>query len=316
MYKPNVCILDTGLDLGGCIDVSRITLEKFIQLEDFEKITDENGHGTLCINTLLRECKNVNIFPVKCFDSTGLSSVKNIIHLMHKIYEYNFDVINISASICKTNYEKEFEYICEKISEKGTIIVSSQMNGVTEESIPFKFKSVLGVEGSKIIKEDYDHIFHSKCNKYIGFDGYKLIEGRSGKLEVFGRNSRAAIIATSKIVKYLTYSKLLDRKLKLENVFNIKKQESIKYDFKTDYQKNNRILKDITTIINSNFSEELIKKKIICNYGIMNNLTGVGLENIHIFLQKLIEENQIKVDIRDINISKLNDLDYLFNLFI
>ena len=114
---------------------------------------DQVGHGTAVTCIIDHLVNNSHIVVIKIDEpyckKHGI--FKWLLAALDYICENEkFDVINISVGYSENDPQNSLEKICNRINEKGTIIVSAyDNNGVI--SYPAAFQSVIGVDSSLLL---------------------------------------------------------------------------------------------------------------------------------------------------------------------
>lgn len=324
MKKVKVAIIDTG------IDVYDSNLKKFFRYNnDFqimnEKLTlninDSHGHGTLCAKTIIEICPNVEIYPIKIFDEDGGTNSLNLVKALEKLINSEIDLINISASTLNSIYKEELEHICDSLHKNGKVIICSHHNKAKEnESYPTYFKSVIGVKGNSRICRDEDYIYKKNEDIQMYTNSKECFFEFNNKVTHFGKNSRAAAVATGIIANIYTRF----GKLKFEDLQNVLIKES---KIRTDYKKyrflykksyksdigKQKIAERVINLINKNFSNNDVNLYFIEKHSIFNNLTQIGNYNAHKLLRAINDEFNINLDYRKIFLYELDNLYLLVN---
>ncbi|CEP43595.1 S8 family serine peptidase [Paraclostridium sordellii] len=325
MRKIKIAIIDTG------INVYDSNLKKFFRYNrDFQiidkkftsDIYDLHGHGTLCAKTIIEICPNIEIYPIKIFDRKGMTNSINLVKALKNLVNSDMDLINISASTLNSIHKEELKYICDKLYKNGKIIICSHHNKAKgSESYPTYFKSVIGVKGKREICRDEDYIYQK--NRYIQM--YTNSKERffefNNNITHFGKNSRAAAIATGIIADIYTRF----GKLKFEDLENVLIEESkirtyykqyrflYKKDYKSDINKQ-KIAQRIIDLINKKFSNNYVDLDFVETHSLLNNFTQVENHNAYEFLRAINNEFHINIDCRNIFLYEIDNLYLLIHI--
>ncbi|EKX94032.1 Uncharacterised protein [Peptostreptococcus anaerobius] len=241
MRKIKIAVIDTGCSIELMENMRNILFDKDLQLSAYESslnlLEDYIGHGTMCIKNIMNILKNyenlVDIYPIKIFDNTGVTSSKRLIEVLYKLTKKDIDIINISLSTTEQSMKDEFIEVCSLLERQGKlIIVSKTLKGDDNSllSIPATLESTIGVDGCKCLSDD--EFIVRKDNKIeLVFNSKKYIYILKNSINDFGLNSRATSLATAYITKLIidknlnlpTKELIIDELHKYSIVKNIKK---------------------------------------------------------------------------------------------
>lgn len=329
MRKVKIAILDTGLDMQDEELRNFCSLVKKIQLREDLKMNDLNGHGTLVAKTIMDLCRDVEIYPVKIFDDFGKTSSFNVAVILEKLIDFDIDLINLSASTFNYTYEKELRKVCDELKNRNKFLICSKYNKMNhKESIPTIFDSVIGVCGHEdiFLKNEYIYKANQKIQMYA--NSKEIFVKLGNKITHFGKNSKACAVATGIIANILkdnpdiNFNELeeiliqegQDKEKLVSKKIDTKKRQL--YKIKSEGRDNiltdevDDIERKILNIINKEFSEE-VKLDDIKKYGLMNNVTNIGLYNAYDLLNYINKEFNTKIDYKDIFLYELADLKLL-----
>ncbi|HBF2787054.1 TPA: S8 family serine peptidase [Clostridioides difficile] len=314
--KIKVAVLDTGIDknhdflresiVGG---ISFKTKNGYIMItEDYE---DKNGHGTSCSSIIKREFNNVELFIVKVLDDFGNSNIQVLEEGLKFVLNTDVKIVNLSLSVLGNKSIEDLYSICERLKQKGKIIVCSVENGF-ESSYPAQFDNVIGVRGFVLERESaiwYNKDYRIQCvmdnNSYLCCDlnnSYKLF-GKS--------NSQSAAKLTGKIAEILyrfpninleDLSEKLE-KLSMRNHWTEKDLERSKrfpeiqqYDKSINY----KLVKDLINILKNelNITESIDDVHDII---LFNDYVGLNDNNCFNILKKIENNFNLKFDYMSIS---------------
>ncbi len=207
MKRIRVAVLDSGIaeEIIDC----RIKEKKQIYYDYCEsryvyndKTIDYNGHGTAFVDTMWGICPTTDLYIVKILGISGRSSDGVFLEALKYAETLPVDIIAIPSSYVQENISNEVYQICDRISEKGVIIVAAVKNGEDLSHIA-DYKSVIGVKGMEAMAEDY---FFSRFQpiQMICNSEPIVVRTANGIRKVFQGNSKATAIATGIIAKCLT----------------------------------------------------------------------------------------------------------------
>ncbi|CAG9623697.1 S8 family serine peptidase [Sutcliffiella rhizosphaerae] len=158
----NIVILDSGVSSSHpkfknikFRGISITDTKKRYKIED--DVIDKLGHGTAVTSIIKKLVPNSNITIIKIFqDDFFCTEEKLIFALNYVLTNVNCDILHLSLGVTTSSEKLEMFKICEKLSQKGVIIVSAFDNGGAL-SYPASFKNVIGVDTSSIVKADYEY---------------------------------------------------------------------------------------------------------------------------------------------------------------
>ena len=152
-----IAVIDTGCNSNykGKNEICGYSLlYKKGKVEKLSNYEDKIGHGTAVLCIIDQLVNNSQIVAIKIDESyCKKNGVSKWLYIALKyIFENEcFDVINISLGCFEGENTKYIEDICNKINQKGTIIVSAfDNNGIM--SYPALFNSVIGVDSSPLLE--------------------------------------------------------------------------------------------------------------------------------------------------------------------
>ncbi len=115
---------------------------------------DQNGHGTSCVDLILRLAPDSCIYPIKVFGKRIETSANILIEAIKWALFNEIKIINLSLGT-KLNQALEPLYrVCEYARRQGIIIISANINVRDDYSYPAIFENSIGVETG-----DLDNIF-------------------------------------------------------------------------------------------------------------------------------------------------------------
>lgn len=210
MDHVKVAILDTGV--ADEIKDSRIKYGIQIYYDYLntnfvinEKVTDYNGHGTACINTIWEVCPNVDIFVIKVLGISGQVSSKIFVEALKHVVELDVDIVTVCASIIANVEDIEIKELCDRMAKDGKIIIASVQNGKKTSAIA-NYENVIGVIGEEMGENEFlyckDREIQMQCSSCP-----IIIRGLRGIRNPFQGNSKATAIATGIIAKHLYMNK-------------------------------------------------------------------------------------------------------------
>lgn len=129
-------------------------------------VTDTYGHGTAVTNIVHNNSTDNEITMIKIFNHEYETDGDLLQEALRVIYEeIPCDVVNLSLGVTEYQSLNEMENICNKIHERGTILVSA-FDNLGMVSFPSAFENVIGVDTSFSIKKnkEYEYVDNSYVN--------------------------------------------------------------------------------------------------------------------------------------------------------
>lgn len=147
-----VVVIDSGISKHSDIANQPLGMHIYEKNKNFvidENIEDHVGHGTAVYGILSKEISSAKIFMVKLVEQAfELDNKMRLLFALEYIYinvPCNIILIELGISTSDILYENKLKNLCEKLKEKGIIIVNPFHN-VGSLSIPARFESVIGVD--------------------------------------------------------------------------------------------------------------------------------------------------------------------------
>lgn len=196
MKSCKIAIIDSGVRtdhpafinkkiIGYSLEVNM--LGEVVKSDNFY---DTIGHGTAIFYLIDKFTTNCHITNIKIYnDETDIDSNKFELILDYIYKNDHFDIINISMGIVNYGNTKSLQQICNKFTERGTIIVSAfDNNGAV--SFPAALENVIGVDAQDIELEANEYIFvensivniiGKSCNMRVAWTtpDYIIVKGSS-----------------------------------------------------------------------------------------------------------------------------------------
>lgn len=164
MNNPRIALVDSGIRnisrLSESVVENYIYDKKCQSLIMANSMEDDNGHGTLCASTIIKECPNTEIINIKILDNNGECSLEDIENVLRIIKILNVNIVNLSLALDGNVNTRSLRKICEELKRQNIILVSSVMNG-TNKSVPAIYKQCIGVQGC-ILKSEADIWFNKR----------------------------------------------------------------------------------------------------------------------------------------------------------
>ena len=225
-----VAIIDSGIDWdilknNEVID-SKSFLYKNKKIEINDNVIDESYHGTFCYQVINEEHIPIEYIIIKILNKKNEGHSLGLIQALRYLYKKKIDIINLSLATVSDKYLLELNHICEKLKEKGVIIISSLSNSM-KLSYPARLPSVIGVVGN-ILKHSNEYWYSPNKKIQIVSDCMPvLVKNKNGLYTFFGWNSKASAKFTNILIN------LINSNNKYESVIDIIEKNSKKSFWET-----------------------------------------------------------------------------------
>ena len=168
-----------------------------------EEYYDTYGHGTAVYN-IIRNTNQIDIINIKVFGIENGVSSRDIIEILDYINQ-NLDVniINLSLGLSICEDLNELNKICEKLSNKGVIIVSAFDNSGSI-SYPAAFDNVIGVTTGNHCRKinDFEYINDNIIN-IAGYGNLQRVAWNGPDYIFIGGNSFACAHVTAQVANFM-----------------------------------------------------------------------------------------------------------------
>lgn len=225
MYKPIIVIIDSGVDESHpqfCKD--NITQISFgCQHKEVGKTEKLFGHGT-AIYGIIRSCSNIaDIINIRVANIEEGIDDETLISVLQYVYtNIEANIINLSLGIRVSQNKRELRDICDKLCDKGVIIVSAFDNMGTF-SYPAAFDNVIGVVSSDSCNKITDFLLIDDKNSVINIGakgGIQRVLWSNPRYLLLSGNSIACAHVTVQIAK-LFQEGILDKEEILNKIGHI-----------------------------------------------------------------------------------------------
>lgn len=206
--KTRVVVLDSGIDrqysLGRVIFAEGAGFHnengKLICDND---IYDNVGHGTGVSSMIHRVSSEISLIPIKIIDY-NICTTDILIAALEYVHEkVDCDIINISLGVTCCDRISELYQVCQKLQQKGVIIVSAFDNqGLI--SYPAAFDCVIGIDANRFWRKpsDYTAVKNSEIN-FVGYCIEQRVAWINGGTQIVSGNSFTAPYFTGLIARML-----------------------------------------------------------------------------------------------------------------
>ena len=162
------------------------------------------GHGTAVYNIIKKVEDIAEIINFKVDNIENGIGETELIAILHKINkEYQFDIINLSLGICICEKINELKDICDRLTKKGTVIISA-FDNAGSISYPAAFDNVIGVtSGQYCVKvDDFEYIEDNVVN-IAAKGGIQRLAWNNPDYIMLGGNSFACAHVTVQVAKFM-----------------------------------------------------------------------------------------------------------------
>ena len=143
MKKIQIAIIDNGV----YVDHIAFREKKPVVIEFSRKANgNDNGHGTAIYNIIRKVNSFADVINFNISDTNNEIEQQSLVACLENIYNnyQDIDIINISMGVNIVDDINQLQIICEKLSDRGTIIVCA-FDNAGAISYPAGFESVIGV---------------------------------------------------------------------------------------------------------------------------------------------------------------------------
>lgn len=154
-YLPEQALL-AGMNIVGEISIVA-TEEKGITVQ--EKAYDNIGHGTAILDIISRYSGVDSYYIIKIFSEELTCDEEVLLYaLTYILKNVPCKYVNISCGLSFLKLRKEFEDICSKITQRGTVLISA-FDNMGAVSYPAALDTVIGVDADPVCKKHGDMVF-------------------------------------------------------------------------------------------------------------------------------------------------------------
>ena len=149
-----IAVIDSGISLEVMNDM-KCNIQRYKIMDNGDGLAlvpggdDANGHGSMCISTIYKECPQVEILSIRIFDSELDTSIRYLEYALECLLYRDVKVINLSLALTQKVDTADLLKICRELEKQGKIIIAAVENG-EKSSQPSNYKGVIGVQGELI----------------------------------------------------------------------------------------------------------------------------------------------------------------------
>ncbi|MBQ9905658.1 MAG: S8 family serine peptidase [Oscillospiraceae bacterium] len=161
------------------------------------KIEDMNGHGTLCISTILSQFTHIDFYILRMLSASGMTNEAVFLRALEYAADTDADVIAVCSSYINGSSSDRIKALCAEIHARKKILVTSVRNGESV-SEPACYDTVIGVRGGSMPDDKYYFCQERQIQMQCATDSV-LTTGLFGQRIQFQGTSRSAALATAHI---------------------------------------------------------------------------------------------------------------------
>jgi subtilisin family serine protease len=149
-----VCVVDSGVEadhpmVGGLASAHAVVEGPGGPRVQPCTIGDTSGHGTACAGIIRETAADCELHSVRVLGEGFTGTGAFLLAGLRWAVEQGFDVINLSLSTTRPEFERELRALADDAYFGGTVIVASAHN-TPVESYPWRFCSVLSVGSHRV----------------------------------------------------------------------------------------------------------------------------------------------------------------------
>jgi subtilisin family serine protease len=225
-------VVDSGWDYS-LIDcrikegVGLINPENELLLCVSNNYNDVNGHGTSCIDLILRIAPNVEIYPIKVFGKKLETSIDILCEAIRWAVKEEIKILNFSLGTILKDFIEPFYLACEYAIRNGIIIIAANTNEKGLYSCPAIFENSIGVKFEEKCKIYDFHFYDNEAIECAANGSYNNLCSLGGERITSIGNSYAAPIITGIVALILENNpdyKLPDVRRDLSRISSILKE--------------------------------------------------------------------------------------------
>lgn len=295
MERIKIAIIDSGINIDDSYFSNYIIGEK-----SFVSATcmDDNGHGSLCASTILKECKNVYFYIEKILDKKNISSLDVLEQSLINLLDIDVDIISLSLTVLTLEHEKKLKDICHALEKQGKIIIASLSNG-DKKSYPAYYSSVIGVQGFILENEkSYWYKSNKRVQAVVDNNPY-LHRNNNFEYELWGKCNSFSTAKLAGIISSIMYKFNIKEKHIIETILekqahknNWSKRQLLKSKrfpiFYPQKKYDDLLLNQIIDIVCDYL--KITDKNILYQYGLFDYHIGLTYKNAYNLL-KILEKN-------------------------
>lgn len=208
MYDmKQVVVIDTGIDMKNC------NLSKHViggtefrclndQILEDHLYQDDNGHGTMCADTILQVYDEALFYVIKIANSEGKTSTSLLRKALFKCLSLNIKYICISLAVTAAAYQQELFDITKRLVDQNKLIFVSIKNN-SQSSYPANLPTVIGVAGQPFLSNELFSFSARKEIQAIFDDSPLFVYTLANRFAFFKGTSKANALCVGMSLKLI-----------------------------------------------------------------------------------------------------------------
>ena len=140
-FKPVIWCIVAALLLPG---IGLVDPDDDLAYQKNDDDHDRVGHGTACVDLILRIAPDAVVVPVRVFGNQLETSPVTLQAGLQWALEQDLHVVNMSLGTTLPRMRDALYVLCEQARRSGTLVIAAGHNARTE-SYPAMFENVIGV---------------------------------------------------------------------------------------------------------------------------------------------------------------------------
>lgn len=204
-HNIRVAMLDSGLSAEFCLpeNVHILGTQAFSQdyltdtVQEGTKIEDLNGHGTMCVSTILSQFQHIDFYIIRMLSASGMTNEAVFLRALEYACKTDAEIISVCSSFIDGKESDRIKDVCAEIAARQKILIASVRNGETI-SQPASYDTVIGVRGGMLPDDKYTFCPDAPIQMQCAEESV-LSRGLFGNRTQFQGTSRSAALATAHI---------------------------------------------------------------------------------------------------------------------
>lgn len=257
MRKIRIAVLDSGFS-RDCFDRNEVKIigQKHLYFDyvlddvvENEFIDDFNGHGTMCVFTMLNAFENIEFYIIKCLNISGVTNESVFLKALEYTNTLDIDIVAVCASLTHNSSKENLKKAFDNLKKSNKAVVVSVRNG-ENVSVPACYNSVIGVIGGSLADDKFTYNPNTEIQMQCSSES-AVIYGLFGQRTVFRGNSRATALAAAHCARLLfennaapsqIYKLLTDNGNICLSTNDFKKKDDNYFDIPFDKRRENELI--------------------------------------------------------------------------
>ncbi|MEK5165642.1 S8 family serine peptidase [Paenibacillus sp. FSL R5-0527] len=202
-----VVVIDTGIDMNNrnlnkhIIGGTGFSCSNQQILED-HLYQDDNGHGTMCADTILQVYNEAQFYVIKIANSEGKTSTSLLQRALLKCLSLNIKYICVSLAVTTAAYRQELFDITRQLVDQNKFVFVSVKND-SRSSYPASLPSVIGVAGQALLSNELFSFSASKAIQAVFDDSPLFVYTLANRFAFFKGTSKANALCVGMSLKLI-----------------------------------------------------------------------------------------------------------------